>query len=165
MQIWTQGETEWNSRWFPTIDKPNERCTQEMILTVDDRFNTLSNGLMTSSNKNTDGTRTDTYKMDLPHAPYLFMITVGEFAVVKDTWRGIPVEYYVEKEYEPHARQIFAHTLEMLDFFSDKLGVQYPWPKYSQVIVRDFVSGAMENTTGVIFGEFVQKTDRELIPQ
>ena len=163
MQIWTQGETEWNSRWFPTIDKPNERCTQEMILTVEDKFNTLSNGLLTSSNKNADGTRTDTYKMDLPHAPYLFMITVGEFAVVKDTWRGIPVEYYVEKEYEPHARKIFAHTLEMLDFFSDKLGVQYPWPKYSQVIVRDFVSGAMENTTGVIFGEFVQKTDRELI--
>jgi len=163
MQIWTQGETEWNSRWFPTIDKPNERCTQEMILTVDDRFNTLSNGLMTSSNKNPDGTRTDSYKMDLPHAPYLFMIAVGEFAIVKDTWRGIPVEYYVEKEYEPHARKIFAHTLEMLDFFSDKLGVQYPWPKYSQVIVRDFVSGAMENTTGVIFGEFVQKTDRELI--
>ncbi len=163
MQIWTQGETEWNSRWFPTIDKPNERCTQEMILTVEDKFNTLSNGLMTSSTKNADGTRTDSYKMDLPHAPYLFMITVGEFAVVKDTWRGIPVEYYVEKEYEPHARKIFAHTLEMLDFFSDKLGVQYPWPKYSQVIVRDFVSGAMENTTGVIFGEFVQKTDRELI--
>ena len=163
MQIWTQGETEWNSRWFPTIDKPNERCTQEMILTVDDKFQTLSNGLMTSSKKNGDGTRTDSYKMDLPHAPYLFMITVGEFAIVKDEWRGIPVEYYVEKEYEPHARKIFAHTLEMLDFFSDKLGVKYPWPKYSQVIVRDYVSGAMENTTGVIFGEFVQKTDRELI--
>jgi len=163
MQIWTQGETEWNSRWFPTIDKPNERCTQEMILTVQDRFQTLSNGLLTSSKKNADGTRTDTYKMDLPHAPYLFMITVGEFAVVKDQWRGIPVEYYVEKEYEPHARKIFAHTLEMLDFFSDKLGVKYPWPKYSQVVVRDFVSGAMENTTGVIFGEFVQLTERELI--
>ena len=163
MQIWTQGETEWNSRWFPTIDKPNERCTQEMILTVQDKFNTLSNGLLISSKKNADGTRTDSYKMDLPHAPYLFMITVGEFAVVKDEWRGIPVEYYVEKEYEPHARKIFAHTLEMLDFFSDKLGVKYPWPKYSQVVVRDFVSGAMENTTCVIFGEFVQLTERELI--
>jgi aminopeptidase N len=163
MQIWTQGETEWNSRWFPTIDKPNERCTQEMILTVQDRFQTLSNGLLTSSKKNADGTRTDSYKMDLPHAPYLFMITVGEFAIVKDEWRGIPVEYYVEKKYEADARTIFAHTLEMLDFFSDKLGVKYPWPKYSQVVVRDFVSGAMENTTGVIFGEFVQLTERELI--
>jgi len=163
MQIWTQGETEWNSRWFPTIDKPNERCTQEMILTVDDKFKTLSNGVMTSSNKNADGTRTDSWKMDLPHAPYLFMLAIGEFAVVKEEWRGIPIEYYVEPEYENDAKAIFAHTLEMLDFFSDKLGVEYPWPKYSQVVVKDFVSGAMENTTGTIFGDFVQLSKRDLI--
>jgi len=163
MQIWTQGETEWNSRWFPTIDHPNERCTQEMYLTVQDRFKTLSNGVLKSSTKNTNGTRTDYWKMDLPHAPYLFMIAIGEYAVVNDTWEGIPVDYYVEPAYKPYAREIFNHTPEMLTYFSDMLGVRYPWPKYSQVIVRDFVSGAMENTTGVIFGEFVQKTDRELI--
>jgi len=163
MQIWTQGETEWNSRWFPTIDKPNERCTQEMYITVDDKFKTLSNGLLVSSNKNTDGTRTDYWKMDQPHAPYLFMLTVGEFAVVKDKWRNIDVDYYVEEEYKNVAKQIFSNTPEMLDFFSKKLGVDFPWSKYSQIIVRDYVSGAMENTTGVIFGEFVQKTERELI--
>ncbi len=163
MQIWTQGETEWNSRWFPTIDKPNERCTQETYLTVDDRFKTLSNGLLISSNKNSDGSRTDYWKMDQPHAPYLFMIAVGEFAVVKDDWNGMLVDYYVEPKYKDDAKDIFAHTPEMLSFFSEKLGVKYPWKKYSQVIVRDYVSGAMENTTGVIFGEFVQRTKRELI--
>jgi len=163
MQIWTQGETEWNSRWFPTIDHPNERCTQETYLTVQDRFETLSNGTLVSSNKNTDGTRTDYWKMDLPHAPYLFVIVVGEFAKVSDTWEGIPVDYYVEEEYKPYAREIYEHTPEMLTFFSDILGVKYPWAKYSQIIVRDYVSGAMENTTGVIFGDFIQKTDRELI--
>jgi aminopeptidase N len=163
MQIWTQGETEWNSRWFPTIDKPNERCTQETYITVEDRFETLSNGLMISSTKNSDGTRTDYWKMDQPHAPYLFMIAVGEFAVVKDDWNGMLVDYYVEPAFKDYAKDIFANTPEMLSFFSDKLGVKYPWEKYSQVIVRDYVSGAMENTTGVIFGEFVQKTKRELI--
>ena len=162
-QIWTQGETENNSRWFPTIDKPNERCTQEMYITVKDKFETLSNGILVSSNKNTDGTRTDYWKMDQAHAPYLFMIAVGEFAVVKDKWKDIEVNYYVEKEFEPYAKDIFSNTTEMIEFFSTKLGVTYPWPKYSQIIVRDYVSGAMENTTGVIFGEFVQKTGRELI--
>ena len=162
-QIWTQGETEHNSRWFPTIDKPNERCTQEMNLTVQDRFKTLSNGLLISSKKNADGTRTDYWKMDMPHAPYLFMIAVGEFAVVKDEWNGKLVDYYVEPEYEKYARDIFKNTTKMLDFFSKKLNYDYPWQKYSQVIVRDYVSGAMENTTGVIFGEFIQLTDRELI--
>jgi len=162
-QIWTQGETEWNSRWFPTTDKPNERCTQEMYLTVDDKYVTLSNGLLKSSKKNADGTRTDYWKMDMPHAPYLFMIAVGEFAVVKETWENIPLEYYVEPAYKADAKKIFNHTPEMLSFFSKITGVKYPWQKYSQVIVRDYVSGAMENTTGVIFGEFVQKTERELI--
>ena len=162
-QIWTQGETEWNSRWFPSIDKPNERCTQEMYLTVEDRFKTLSNGLLTSSTKNNDGTRTDYWKMNQPHAPYLIMVAVGEFAVVKDTWRGKPIEYWVEPEFEKDARAIFSNTIPMLDFFSEKLEVEYPWDKYSQIVVRDYVSGAMENTTAVIFGEFVQKKKNDLI--
>jgi aminopeptidase N len=162
-QIWTQGETESNSRWFPTIDKPNERCTQEIYVTVEDRFTTLSNGLLMSSKKNSDGTRTDYWKMDIPHAPYLFMLAIGEYAVVKEKWENIELGYYVEPEYQPYAKDIFAHTPEMLSFFSKLTGVKYPWPKYAQAVVRDYVSGAMENTTASIFGEFVQKTDRQLI--
>ncbi len=164
-QIWTQGETEWNSRWFPTIDKPNERCTQEMYLTVDNKFQTLSNGLLKSSSKNANGTRTDYWNMNQPHAPYLFMIAIGEFAIVKDTWKGKPIEYYVEQAYEKDARAIFSNTIPMLDFFSEKLGVEFPWDKYSQIVVRDYVSGAMENTTAVIFGDFVQRTEQELIDE
>ncbi len=162
-QIWTQGETESNSFWMPTVDKPNERCTQEMYLTVADKFKTLSNGLLVSSKKNPDGTRTDYWKMDKPHAPYLFMMAIGEFAVVQDKWRGINVDYYVEPKFEAHARDIYPYTTEMLEFFSNKLEYPYPWPKYSQVVVRDYVSGAMENTTAVIFGEFMQGTKRALM--
>lgn len=163
-QIWTQGETEHNSRWFPTIDKPNERCTQETYLTVADEYETLSNGLLVSSQQNPDGTRTDYWKMDQPHAPYLFMVAVGDFAIVDDEkWRGVPVNYYVEKEYADDAKAIFPHTREMLTFFSDLTGVTYPWQKYSQIVVRDFVSGAMENTTAVVFGDFMQQHAPELI--
>ena len=162
-QIWTQGETENNSRWFPTIDKPNERCTQEIRLTVQDRFVTLSNGVLASSTSAGDGLRVDVWKQDKPHAPYLFMLAIGEFAVVSEQWKDIELSYYVEKEYEPHAKNIFAHTPEMLDFFSEKLMMDYPWDKYAQVVVRDYVSGAMENTSAVIFGDFVQKTSEELI--
>lgn len=165
MQIWTQGEMENNSRWFPTIDKPNERTTQEMYVTVEDRFVTLSNGLLESSTKNSDGTRTDYWKMDQPHAPYLFMLAVGEFAKVTESWNDIPVEYYVEPEFEEHAKAIYPYTPEMLTFFSKQLGLPFPWQKYSQIVVRDYVSGAMENTTAVIFGDFMQKTSRELIDE
>jgi len=162
-QIWTQGETEYNSRWFPTIDKPNESYTHKISLTVDQSFVTLSNGIKTSSREHADGTRTDVWEMRQPHAPYLTMVAAGEFAVVRERVGDLPLEYYVEPEYEPYAKQIFAHTPEMITFFSDLLDYPYPWDKYSQIITRDYVSGAMENTTAVIYGEFIQKTARELI--
>ncbi len=161
-QIWTQGETEHNSRWMPTIDQPNERSTQEFWITVNDKYKTLSNGLMISSTPAANGRRTDYWRMDQPHAPYLHMLVVGEFAKIDDKWRNVPLSYYVEEDYRAYAKEIFAHTPEMMEFFSTKLGVDYPWAKYAQIIVRDYVSGAMENTTASIFGEFVQKTDVEL---
>lgn len=162
-QIWTQGETESNSFWFPTIDAPNERTTQEMFITVNERFVTLSNGLLISSKSNNNGTRTDYWKMSMSHAPYLFMMAVGDFAVVQDEWENMEVSYYVEPEFKEHAKAIFGNTPEMLTFFSDLLDYKFPWPKYSQVVVRDYVSGAMENTTASVFMEEVQSTSRELI--
>ena len=165
MQIWTQGEPESNSVWFPTIDKPNERCTQEISMTVQNKFLAMSNGVLVSDVDNGDGTHTVSWRQDKPHAPYLFMMTVGEFSRIKDEWNGMSVEYFVEKEYENVAREIFGETPAMLSFFSDKLGVTYQWDKYWQVCVRDYVSGAMENTSAVIFGEFVQRDERELLDE
>ncbi|HVI46280.1 MAG TPA: M1 family metallopeptidase [Chitinophaga sp.] len=162
-QIWTQGETEGSSVWFPTIDKTNQKCTEEISMTVDKKYVTLSNGKLVSQKNNADGTRTDTWKMDLPHSPYLFMMAVGDYAVVKDNWRGKEVSYYLEKPYEKYAKNIFGNTPEMLTFYSKILGYDYPWVKYSQITGRDYVSGAMENTTATLHGEFLQKTDRELL--
>lgn len=162
-QIWTQGETESSSCWFPTIDHPNQKTTEEIYITVEDKYTTLSNGLLKSSTKNTDGTRTDYWIHDKPHAPYLFMMAIGEFQTYKDKWRDIEVNYLMEKAYFPYAKKIFGNTPEMLEFFSNRLGVKYPWDKYSQVVVRDFVSGAMENTSASLFYEGLNVTDRQLL--
>ena len=162
-QIWTQGETEANSCWFPTFDSPNERFTQELYITVQPQYITLSNGKLLSSTENEDGTRTDYWKQSLDHSPYLVALIVGEFAVVKDKWRDIEVNYYVEKEYAPFAKNIYGNTIEMLDFFSDLFQYDYPWEQYSQIPVRDYVAGAMENTGAVIYYDGVQRTNKELI--
>ncbi|TAE89915.1 MAG: M1 family peptidase [Bacteroidetes bacterium] len=161
-QIWTQGETQSNSCWFPTVDAPNEKITQELAITVEDKEITLSNGELMKSKMNADGTRTDFWKQNKPHAPYLVMLAVGEFEQVKDFWRdSIPVDYYVEKAYKPYAKMVFGNTPEMMEVFSKKLGVDYPWDKYSQIVVRDFVSGAMENTSAVIHYDALQHDARE----
>jgi len=164
IQIWTQGQPEASSCWFPTIDSPNQKTSQEIYITVPDKFKTLSNGeLMSQTKKGTN--RTDYWKFDKKHAPYLFFMAIGEYEIVEDSYKNIPVNYYVEKEYAPYAKDIFGNTPEMIGFFSDKLGVEYPWNKYSQIVVRDYVSGAMENTTAVVHGEKAYQKPGQLIDE
>ncbi|MES2621404.1 MAG: M1 family metallopeptidase [Bacteroidota bacterium] len=165
VQIWTQGETEASSCWFPTIDKPNQKFTQEIYITHLKKYVSLSNGSLVSSVSVNDSVVTDYWKMDLPHAPYLAMMAIGDFSIVRDRWRDVPVNYYVEKEYAPYAMKIFGNTPEMMEFFSQKLGFDYPWPKYSQVVVRDYVSGAMENTSATLHGQLLQRNSRELLDE
>lgn len=162
VQVWTQGETESNSHWMPTIDKPNERLRLQLELTVPDSFVTLGNGYLAPKQQKSNGMRTDIWVMDNPIQVYAAMFAIGKFAIVKDEpWRDREVSYYVEPAYAPYAKTMFANTKEMMDFFSDITGVLYPWDKYSQVVVRDYVSGAMENTSASLFGEFMNQNNRE----
>ena len=163
IEIWTQGETESTSAWLPTIDKPNQKMTNEIIMTVPDKYVTLSNGRLVSQTKNADGTRTDYWKMDLPHCPYLLFMGVGDYVVTKDTYKGKEVSYYVEKKYKNEAKKMFGLTPEMMKFYSEKVtGVEFPWNKYAQIVGTDYVSGAMENTTATLHGGSAQKNAREL---
>lgn len=161
--IWTQGETEHNSKWFPMVDKPNQRFTQFFKLTVPDSMISLSNGELVRQEDLGNGLRKDYWAMNIPHAPYLAAVGVGNWGKVEAQWRGIPLGYYVEKGYESGAAKVFENTPLMMEFFSEKLGVDFPWPKYDQLVVEDFVSGAMENTTLSIFMAELKLTEREAI--
>jgi aminopeptidase N len=175
-QIWTQGETEGTSVWIPIIDKPNQKCTQEFQLTVPSKYVSLSNGLLVNQIDNKNGTRQDIWKMDQPHSPYLFFIGIGDYAIVKDFYkvkdenakgpeksRKIEVSYYIEREYEKEARKIYGKTPTMIAFYEQILGISFPWSKYAQISGRDYVSGAMENTTCTLHGDAVQQNARELV--
>jgi len=162
-QIWTQGETEGTSVWIPIIDKPNQKCTQEFHLNVPSKFVSLSNGLLVKRVDNKNGTRLDVWKMDLPHSPYLFFIGVGDYAIIKDNYKGKEVSYYIEKEYEKEARKIYGKTPQMIALYEKLLGIPYPWPKYAQISGRNYVSGAMENTTCTLHGDGIQQNARELV--
>jgi aminopeptidase N len=163
IEIWTEGEPESSSGWFPTIDKPNQKTTSELSMTVPAKYVTLSNGRLALQKNNADGTRTDTWKMELPNAPYLFMMAVGDFKIYHDHWHGKEVNYYLEPQYAPYAKDMFGDVPEAISFFSKITGVDYPWNKYASIVVRDYVSGAMENTTANVFGS--QSTRRELLDE
>ena len=160
-QIWSQGETESNSHWFPTLDAPNQKMTQRIRLSVPDSMTTLSNGILESSKSLPNKRREDVWFQSKAHAPYLTMIAAGNWSVTQDQWRGKAVNYLVEKQYEPYAKLIFGNTPEMMEFYSNYLGTEFPWDKYSQVVVREFVSGAMENTSATVHMEQLQHTADE----
>jgi aminopeptidase N len=162
-ELWTQGETEDNSCWFPTIDKPDQRMTVDIAITYEKDYKSLSNGELVSTKENNDGTKTDHWVMTPGIPPYLVMMAVGPYAIVKDSWRGKPVDFYVDTNYAKYAMDIFGKTPQMIELFSNLLHFPYVWNKYDQVIAHDYVSGAMENTTATLHGEFVQKTSKDLI--
>jgi aminopeptidase N len=155
-QVWTQGETHYNPSWLPCLDQPNQKHTQEFHITVDTPFTALSNGRLAYILMNKDGSRTFVWKQAKPHAPYLSMLAIGQFDMVNGpSGTSTPLSYYLNKGDGNLAPYVFGETPDMLTFFSQTFGVAYPWDKYAQVVVKDFVSGAMENTGSSVFGDFV----------
>ncbi|MEX0681817.1 MAG: M1 family metallopeptidase [Balneolales bacterium] len=157
-QIWTLGQPEDNSFWFPTIDHPAERATQETWISVPERFATLSNGVLQESRViSGDTLRTDYWRLHQPHAPYLFAIAVGEYEVTEQLRNNILFRYYTESKYTESVELIYRNTVDMLQFSEEQTGVPYPWdPVYSQAPVHDFIASGMENTTATLLYDAVQ---------
>jgi aminopeptidase N len=146
-QVWTQGESEDTRYYLPTYDYPNDRLTTETILTVPASWITVANGKLISVTDAANGMKIWTWKESVPSSTYLITIVAGEFDEVKDTWRGIPVTYYAPKGRGDRLAINYSRTPQMIELFSKKLGVDYPWEKYAQSMVDDFVAGGMENSS------------------
>jgi aminopeptidase N len=146
-QIWTQGESEDTRYYLPTYDYPNDRLTTETILTVPASWITVGNGKLVSVTDAVGGLKTWTWKESVPSSTYLITVVAGEFEEAKDSWHGIPVTYYAPKGRGDRLAINYGRTPAMIDLFSKKLGVDYPWEKYSQTMVDDFVAGGMENSS------------------
>ncbi len=146
-QIWTQGESEDTRYYLPTYDYPNDRLTTETILTVPASWITVSNGKLINVSDAGKGLKTWTWRESVPSSTYLITVVAGEFDEVKESWRGMPVTYYAPKGRGDRLSVNYSRTPAMLELFSKKLGVDYPWEKYAQVMVDDFVAGGMENSS------------------
>jgi aminopeptidase N len=152
-QVWTQGEGEDNHYWFPCYDYPNNKASTETIITVDKQYITLSNGQLLSIKENPDGTRTWHWALDKPYSSYLVMLAAGKFDIINDLYDDIPVYSYVPVGEKDLAYKSFDKTADMIRFFTDMIGYNYPWGRYSQIVVKDFIYGGMENASATILTE------------
>src|SRR5262249_8650027 len=146
-QIWTQGESEDTRYYLPTYDEPNDRLTTETILTVPAAWVTVANGKLMGVAEAGGGMKTWTWKESQPSSTYLITVVAGEFDEVKETWRGLPVTYYAPRGRGDRLPINYGRTPQMLELFAKKFGVDYPWEKYAQVMVDEFVAGGMENSS------------------
>jgi len=146
-EIWTQGEAEDTRYYIPLYDYPNDRTTSEMLLTVPTAWITISNGRLVSVHDESNGMRTWDWKESQPISTYLISAIAGDFVERDDTWRGIPLRFVVPLGKDATIEPSFARTKRMLDAFSDKLGVPFPWEQYAQTSVDDFTEGGMENAS------------------
>ncbi len=163
LTVWSQGESITNRYWFPSLDHPDQKQTTELIVIVADGFEVLSNGKLINKKVNDDKTVTFHWKQDKPHASYLVTLVVGKFDIVRDKWKGKEVSYYVPVGRKKDIARTFGRTREMIDFFSRRFGVDYPWEKYAQVVVEQFTAGGMENTSATTLTDFGLISERAAV--
>ncbi|MGH7176362.1 MAG: M1 family aminopeptidase [Tepidisphaeraceae bacterium] len=163
VSIHTQGEPEMNRYWFVSHDYPNTKQTTEIIATIPSKYSALSNGALVSKEDIGAGMSRWHYRLSKPHSSYLVSLVIGDFTVVKDTWRDTTVEYWVPASFEPNARRTFGKTPKMLELFSKLIGTDYPWDKYAQAVVYNFAFGGMENTSATTLVELTSIDERAAI--
>ncbi|HBE21174.1 MAG TPA: aminopeptidase [Cyanobacteria bacterium UBA11149] len=157
-QVWTQGEDEDSRFWFPCFDYPGQLATSEICVKVPKPLMAISNGELIATAEDGDSTIYHWLQSQV-HPTYLMTLAVGDFAEIRDEWQGKPVTYYVEKGREDDGKRSMGKTPQMMEFFSQKFGYPYPFPKYAQVCVDDFIFGGMENTSTTLL------TDRCLLDE
>mgnify|MGYP001772616508 CR=1 FL=1 len=151
--VWTQGETEYNRYWVPLPDSPNVKFPWRVAVTVPKPYVAGSNGVLVEVRDRGDR-NTYVWEMRHPMSPYLLAIAVGEYEVHREDCGGVALEYYIPKYIDDRWRFSFYNTCRIMKFFSEYLGVPYPYERYAQVVVPEFIYGGMENTTFTILTDW-----------
>lgn len=146
--VWSQGEAIETRSWIPTYDFPNDKTTWEFLVTADTGQSVLSNGRLAEVTATADGRQKVWHWIqDDPASTYLYSVVIGPLTILHDQWRGRPVDYWVSPDTLDAGWRSFGETPSMLEIYSEVLGVNYPWPKYSQSVIPDFTYGGMENVS------------------
>ncbi len=158
--LFTQGQTHSAPHWYPSFDYPNERFTSEVICRVPQDMTVLSNGRLVSEEIDSEsGLKVVHWLQDKPHVNYLVALAAGKFRKVESRYKDVPLAFYTPASQIEQAQNSFKDTADMMAFLESEIGVPYPWDKYYQVVVEDFVAGGMENTTLTILNDRTLFTD------
>jgi len=158
--LFTQGEEIEARHWYPCFDSPNEKFTSEVTCRVPEGMTVVSNGRLISSEKDAGtGLTVVHWWQEQPHANYLITLVAGYFDKLEDKHKDTPLAFYTVPSESRDAASSFRDTKDIMEFFEQDIGVAYPWPKYYQICVNDFVAGGMENTSATTLTDNTLFTD------
>ena len=156
----SQGESIEARHWYPCLDAPNEKFTSEVTCRVPDGMTVISNGRLLSQTKDpATGLTVFHWSQERPHANYLISLVAGYFQKLEGRHKNVPLAFLTPPSEFMEATNSFRETAEIMDFFEQEIGVAYPWPKYDQTCVNDFVAGGMENTSATTLTDSTLFTD------
>ncbi|MEB3295746.1 MAG: M1 family metallopeptidase [Synechococcales bacterium] len=159
IQVWTQGEDEDSRYWFPCFDYPGQLASSEIRVEVPQSYLAISNGELIAT-EGRSHSKVFHWRQTEVHPTYLMTLVVGEFVELREDWQGKPITYYVQPGQEAAARLTLGKTPAMMAFFSQTYGYPYPYSKYAQVCVSDYIFGGMENTSTTLLTDRCLLDDR-----
>lgn len=145
--MYSQGQANDNRRWIPCYDLPDDRFAWDIRVTVQDDFETVSNGVLAGSEDLDDGRRRDHWCFEDRSPSYLVSLIVADLEIIRTTWGDVALEYGAVPGHVEELHTALGDTPNMLEFYSTYLDAPYPWTRYAQTFVWDFVYGGMENIT------------------
>jgi len=145
--LYSQGEGTNNRRWIPCYDEPDDRLSWDVYATVPADLQTVSNGNVVGRGAVSDGVRTDHWSFAQRSPTYLISLIVGKLETVTLQHGDIQLDYSAPPGHRAALVSSLSETPNMLDFYGTYLQAPYPWKRYAQTYVWDFLYGGMENVT------------------
>ena len=145
--MYSQGQSNDNRHWIPCYDLPDDRMAVDLFVTVPAGLETVSNGRLVSQEDVERDRRVDHWRLADETPSYLISLIVGDLETVQDRWEDTTLEYTAVPGHAEELRTALGETPAMLAFYSEELDAPYPWDRYAQTFVWDFIYGGMENVT------------------
>lgn len=144
----------YSNRLFPNFDQPNLKATYELSVRAEADWQVVSSTTETSVVDDGD-TRIWQFPESEKFSSYIFSLHAGPYQIWEDMAGDVPIRLMARQSLADYVAvdEWMSYTKSGLAHYRDYFDIPYPFVKYDQVIVPDFLIGAMENVAAVTFSE------------
>ncbi len=157
----TQFESHFARRAFPSFDEPRFKVPFDVSLTVAANHKAIANTPVKAQETLADGRIKYVFATSKPLPTYLVAWAVGELDVVE--WQAIPVSSIRDREIPLRGvatkgkgekmKYALHNTAGIVQVLENYFGIPYPYEKLDILAVPDFEAGAMENAGAITYRE------------